>query len=251
LSDAKLKADAAMAQPIQLTITAQPTGINPGATEKPFATILSIQCAAGAQLLNNYNFPVSSSFAWSAGQCGDVTLQIKIEKLVLTKKYSGPLGVAHFVSDFRAGVRQFQPADFPSAQPSLDALGVRQIAVRYTFDGQDAILRAAQQIDDYETLKTTTAQEKQRIQDQQFQLTQQGIDQKLAVLPAAAPPLPGNAASTLNAASVSLPQQIGVCWNQQTLRGKPQDMTTVISQLVRNADPANRQLAPGVTLLRP
>jgi len=251
LSDAKVKADAATAQPIQLTITAQPTGINPGATEKPFATILSIQCAAGAQLLNNYNFPVSSSFAWSPGQCGDVTLQIKIDKLVLTKKYAGPLGVAHFVSDFRAGVRQFQPADFPSAQPSLDALGVRQIAVRYTFDGQDAILRAAQQIDDYETLKTTTAQEKQRIQDQQFQATQQGIDQKLAVLPAVAPPLPINAVSTLNAASVSLPQQIVLCWNQQALGGKPQDMTSVISQLVRNADPTSRQLAPGVTLLRP
>jgi len=236
LADAKQKADTAQSTPIQLTITAQPTSINPGAKAKPFATLLTIQCAAGAQAINNYNFPVSSSFAWAPSQCGEVSLQIKIDTLVLTKKYPGPLGVARFIHDFHGGVHQFDATDFPSMATALDALGIRQIGVHYNFDGPEAVLNAAQSIDAYDKLLKESALEKQRLQEAQLLQTQQSLQQKMVPLPE---PL-----SAPDTAGVTVAQQIGVCWNQNDMRSKPQDIATLISQLVNQADAGTKPIQP-------
>jgi type VI secretion system protein ImpL len=237
LATAKLQADAAHAEAVPLTITAQPTGINDGAKAKPFATILKIQCAAGIQTLNNYNFPVSVNFAWTAGQCGDTSLQIKIGNLTLERKYPGPLGVAAFLRDFRSGVHAFVPADFPADQVALNGLGVEQISVRYNFDGVDTVLNAASQIETYETLQTTTAQQKQQIQDEQAQRQQQAISQQLAAaatstgiagqppLPMSTtlgiPPLPVSATSVSapNLGALALPPDVGACWRRPVALG--------------------------------
>lgn len=219
LADIKQKADAIKAQAQQLTITAQPTSVNPGAKAKPFVTVLAIQCASGARVLNNYNFPVSDSFPLGDRQCGDVTLQIKIEDVVLTKKYPGAGGVVRFLQDFRDGARQFNVDEFPAARARLDALGVRQVGLRYNFEGQDAILKAAQQLEQLERLEKEKTAEKQRLQDAQFAREERGIQAKLS------------SAAAVPAIEVSLPKQIGVCWDTRMTPHKPQDTQAMFKEL--------------------
>lgn len=220
LADIKQKIDALKAQVLQLTITAQPSSVNPGAKARPFVTVLTVQCAAGARVLNNYNFPVSDTFPVADRQCGEVTLQIKIDDVVLTKKYPGAGGVVRFLQDFRDGARQFNVDEFPDARARLDALGVRQIGLRYNFEGQDAILRAAQQLDLLDKLEKEKTAEKQRLQDLQFAREQRGIETRLS-----------NAVS-VPAIEVSLPKQIGVCWDERLVPHKPQDTQALFKELV-------------------
>jgi type VI secretion system protein ImpL len=209
IAQAKQSTDALMSRSVPLTMTAQPTGVNTDAKAKPFETALTIQCASGAQTLNNYNFSVSTNFAWSPNQCGEVNLQIKIDKLVLTKKYPGALAVARFLADFRNGTHQFSAEDFPASQAALAVLGVRQITVRYAFDGQDEVLKLAQQLDDNAKLQQNADDEKQRLQDAQLQQAQQELQP--ALMAGSMQGLPSG-----DLASLALPQQIGVCWDSQS-----------------------------------
>lgn len=228
-AEIKQKTDALKAQAMQLSITAQPTGVNGGALSKPFETILSVQCAAGAQLLDNYNFPVSVAFPWAFGQCGEVSLQIKIDTLVLTKKYPGAMGVPNFLRDFRGGVRQFAVDEFPAAKEGLDALNVKQITVRYNFEGQDAIVRTAQQLEAYDKLDKEAVQEKQKLQDEQFKRSQENIQAKLA---AQTPRVGGLRIEPSN--EVFLPPQIGACWDRNAVKDRSQNMQSIINELVNN-----------------
>ena len=227
LADIKQKADALKAQVLQLTITAQPTNVNAGAKAKPFLTVLTIQCAASARVINNYNFPVTDSFPLGERQCGEVSLQIKIDDLVLTKKYPGSTGVVKFLQDFRDGARQFNADEFPSAKARLEALGVRQISLRYNFEGQDAILKSAQQLEVLDRQDKEKAIEKQRLQDAQVAREQRGIDAKLSN---------ANASGSGGTASieVSVPKQIGVCWDNRLTAYKSQDTQAMFKELVAN-----------------
>lgn len=231
LADIKQKADALKAQVLQLSISAQPTNVNAGAKAKPFLTTLTIQCAAGARVINNYNFPVTDSFPLGERQCGEVTLQIKIEDQVLTKKYPGATGVVKFLQDFRDGSRQFNVDEFPSARTKLDALGVKQISLRYNFEGQDAILRSAQQLDLLDKQDKEKIAEKQRLQDAQITREQRGIEAKLS-----------NAGSVSSgsapAIEVSVPKQIGVCWDNRLVAHKSQDTQAMFKELVARQLPA-------------
>ncbi|BAN26541.1 type VI secretion protein IcmF/TssM N-terminal domain-containing protein [Caballeronia insecticola] len=234
LAAAKTQADAARALSVPLTLTAQPTNVNADAQAKPYATILTVQCAAGVQTLNNYNFPVSTSFAWTAGQCGDVRLQIKIGNLTLTRSYAGPLGVAGFLKDFADGQRQFGPADFPASETALRTLNVQSLTVSFTVTGGEQVIDAARKIDQYDALQKTTAQQKQQIQDAQAQRQQMSIADQLA---AVNPPLPGvpplptipalagvpsimpavaSNPNPLSLTELGLPATIGMCWRGQT-----------------------------------
>ncbi|TDV28723.1 type VI secretion system protein ImpL [Paraburkholderia caballeronis] len=238
LAAAKAKADAASAQSLPLTVSAQPTGVNPDANARPFATILSIQCAAGAQVLNNYNFPVSSSFVWVPNQCSDTTLQIKIGDLVLTRKYTGQLGFAGFMTDFRDGVHAFVPNDFPSQRSALAALGVTQLTVRYNFDGLSAALGAADDIGAYAALQKSSEARRQQIKDAQFQQQQQDLAQKIAAQGAGfAVPLPASLAPA-DPGTPAVPPTIGQCWATDadaTERRVRPDVSAMIRRLVRAA----------------
>ena len=225
LAEIKQKTDLLKAQVLQLSIVAQPTNVNAGAKAKPFLTVLTVQCAAGARVINNYNFPVSDGFAWGEKQCGEVTLQIKIEDLVLTKKYPGSNGMVKFLQDFRDGARQFNVDEFPAARTRLDALGVRQISLRYNFEGQDAILKSAQQLEILERQDKEKILEKQRLQDVQTAREQQSIDSRLS----------NATASSLDGSrliEVSLPKQIGVCWDTRLVAYKAQDTQAMFKELV-------------------
>lgn len=220
LATAKQQADAARALTVPLTLTAQPTNVNAGAQAKPYATILTVQCAAGVQTLNNYNFPVSTSFAWAAGQCGETRLSIKIGNLTLNRSYAGPLGVAAFLQDFADGQRQFTPADFPASESALKALDVSALTVSFSVTGGDQVIDAARKIESYESLQKTTAQQKQQIQDAQAQRQQMNIVDQLAVMSPGMPPLPAIiptvAGNPVSLAELGLPATVGACWRGQT-----------------------------------
>ena len=219
LADVKQKSDAIKALVPQLSITTQPTSVNSGAKAKPFAAVLSIQCASGARVINNFNFPVSDSFPLGERHCGDVTLQIKIEELVLTKKYPGSTGVVRFLQDFRDGSRQFNVDEFPQARTRLDALGVRQISVHYIFEGQDVILKAAQQLDLLNRQERDSTAEKRRLQDVQFARDERVIQTRLS------------GAGSEPSIKVSLPKQIGVCWDAGATAHRPQNINTLFKEL--------------------
>lgn len=225
LAGIKPQTDQLKAQVVQVTVSGQPTGVNPGALSKPYATALTVQCAAGAHRLDNYNFPVSVSFPWSAGQCGEVSLQIKIDTLVLSKRYPGPLGLAHFFQDFHNGVHRFDASDFPDARSRLQALKVTQLSVHYDFDGQDSVVGIAQNLDSLDQLQQDTQDAEQQLQDADFKRAQQAIQDKIAAVQLS-PQSPG--------VSVSLPQQVGVCWDQQMQSNKP-DVSATIRELVTRA----------------
>jgi len=130
-----------------LLITSRPIGVNPGAKAQPYAVNLSIQCANEQITLDNFNMAVTSSFDWSPDQCGDVTLQIHIEDLTLTRRYPGPMGLPRFVEEFVDGQRIFTPDDFPQARESLDALNVTSLHVRYDLVGTEKLLEIAGNLD--------------------------------------------------------------------------------------------------------
>lgn len=231
LADIKQKADALKAQVLQLSIAAQPTNVNAGAKAKPFLTVLTIQCAAGARVINNYNFPVTDSFPLGERQCGEVTLQIKIEDQVLTKKYPGSTGVVKFLQDFRDGNRQFNVDEFPAARTKLDALGVKQISLRYNFEGHDAILKSAQQLEILDKQDKEKVAEKQRLQDTLLAREQRGIEAKLSNSG-------GSASNSAPAIEVSVPKQIGVCWDERLQAHKSQDTQAMFKELVARQVPA-------------
>ena len=140
-------AEASMGKSANLLITSRPVGVNPGAKAKPYAVNLSIQCAHEEITLDNFNMQVTNSFDWSPDQCGDVTLQIRIDNLVLNRRYPGPMGMARFVEEFVDGERIFTPDDFPQAREQLDALDVKTINVRYDLVGREALLQMANHLD--------------------------------------------------------------------------------------------------------
>lgn len=222
LAEVKQKSDALKAQTLLLTITGQPISVNPGAKSKPFGTTLNVQCNAGAHTLNNFNFPTTDSFSWSAETCGEVALQIKAEDLVLSKKYPGALGLIRFLQDFRDGQRQFHADEFPSSATKLRELGISQIGLRYKFEGQEAVLKVAQQLEQLALREKEAKATKQRVQDAQNAKAQQHIEVKLAG--SNEPPM-----------QVSLPNRIGTCWDSASKpykQQKPQTTESMFKELV-------------------
>lgn len=220
LAEAKQKSEALRAAPVQLTITAQPTGVNPEATVKPYLTTLTLQCAAGAKVINNFNFPVTEQLAWSATQCGEASLEIRIGDLTLTRRYSGPTGVVDFVNEFRDGTHDFGAIDFPQSRARLDALKVSKITVRYDFQGQDALLKMHAQIVKLSREQEDMAAEKQR-------LTAQQLNQAQALVDIRAPGAQGEPLL-----QVSVPPRIGACWSVESRSSSPQTLQAMFDALI-------------------
>lgn len=224
LADIKQKIATLHAQAYPLTLTAQPSNVNPGARARPFATVLSVQCAAGGRTLTNYNFPVSDSFNWALGQCGTVTLTIRVNDLALTKRYPGDAGVVHFLQDFRDGQHVFMPADFPAARATLEALAIQQISVHYDLQGQTAILAGAQQLAQLLEQQTKQTQLLHQAIDAQANQTQQLLLIKMASAN-------GEPERPLQ---VSLPQRIGMCWNENGVAHGTQTLQQMFDGLMDN-----------------
>jgi type VI secretion system protein ImpL len=123
-----------------IKIKAYPVHINREAHPKPQSVVLTLSCGDASQSINNMNFPVHKTFKWSHKTCGDTTLRIKIGTLNLEKKYPGARGMISFLSDFSDGDRDFTPEDFPEQENGLKEMNVRNIRLKYNFEGHRALL---------------------------------------------------------------------------------------------------------------
>lgn len=124
------------AQEARVRITGESSLVNPGAKLLPQQIRLTMQCASGATRLENYNFPVSKTFAWSAQDCAETTVEIRFQGLVLQKIYPGPYGFPDFLAAFPDGQHTFTPEDFPDQAQVMRAQGIDTLTVRWKL--QDA-----------------------------------------------------------------------------------------------------------------
>lgn len=220
IADGKQKAEALRAEQFPLAITAQPTGVNPEATVKPYQTTLTLKCAAGAKVINNFNFPVSDQLVWSAAQCGQASLEIRIGDLTLNRRYAGPTGVIDFVNEFRDGSHDFGAVDFPNSRARLDALKVSRISVRYDLQGQDALLKAQAQLLQIAREQEEKSAEKQRLTTEQLGQAQALVDIRV----------PGAAGEPVM--QVSVPPRIGACWSIESRTSSPQTLQAMFDSLI-------------------
>ncbi|WP_108650381.1 type VI secretion protein IcmF/TssM N-terminal domain-containing protein [Dongshaea marina] len=123
---------------------ALPLNVNPGAKQKPFQSSLILQCAAGAQTLQNYNYPITQSFTWKPKSCGTTRLQIDFNGLELTRSWQGSKGFEKFLQEFRSGEVEYTPADFPDQAQQLQEQGIQWIRVKYQISGAYPVLSLAQ-----------------------------------------------------------------------------------------------------------
>lgn len=147
------RAKASTSKSAKLSLSSLPLSVNASAKALPYSAMLSIQCAEESIELSNLNMKSSNSFAWSPEQCGQTSLQLKIDNLTLTKRYPGSMGLPTMLEEFKDGARVFTPNDFPAAAGRLDELGVTEITVRYDMDGAESVMQLAQ---DYEYLSDQT-----------------------------------------------------------------------------------------------
>lgn len=123
---------------VPVMIKGLPTDANGEATTRPQGTRFEMQCATGAQVLENLNFPVSKNITWSPDTCGEVVFQIEIGDLVLTRKYQD---FPEFLKDFQGGRHTFYANDFPREKAALDRMKVRFIRVNYQLSGTHTIMK--------------------------------------------------------------------------------------------------------------
>jgi len=118
-----------------------PTDANAEARVKPHATRMEIQCGGTSQVLVNSNYPVGRTISWSPEACGDVSFQIEIGDVVLTRHYLGPQGFPDFLKDLHGGRRSFGVREFPGERSALERMGVKTITVHYQLIGSAAVLQ--------------------------------------------------------------------------------------------------------------
>jgi type VI secretion system protein ImpL len=209
-------AETSTAKSAKLSLSASPIGVNRGAKARPYAAVLTIQCAQETIELSNLNMQASDTFEWKPDQCGEVILDIEIDDLTLTKRYPGSLGLANFLQEFVDGTRVFTPVDFPAAIQRLDQLGVREITLRYDMQGREQVLSLAK---DYE-----------------YMLEQ--------MTPSAQPAL-----SRLN---IEVPKRAGRCWSTRAQTDQTLSVPRLIQEQVqRKVNPLPKPPEPELPPIKP
>ncbi|WJF89264.1 type VI secretion protein IcmF/TssM N-terminal domain-containing protein [Paraburkholderia bonniea] len=130
-----------------VVLSASPPTVNPGAGSVPQKTTLTLRCTAGPTVLENLNFPVSQTFAWSLANCGDTTLALSFPGMTLTRQWKGPTGFIDFLRTFRDGQHTFGAQDFPGQQKALQSVGVSAITLSFAQQGQQVLLSSFDEAD--------------------------------------------------------------------------------------------------------
>lgn len=214
-------------KPFTISLAAQPTNINEGALLRPFSTALSLHCASGTRTLTNFNFRASETFNWRFEQCGDTTLEIRLDGMTLTKVYAGAMGFVDFLNDFRTGSRQFGPDDFPRERSRLEQLELHAITVRYDFTGQDALRRAATDMKQLQRQRQEAIARKQRVAALRTEQAKQLIELKAGADEESTPKM-----------DVTIPQRVGACWGPGSDVDSAQSLAAVIEAMSRQDIPA-------------
>jgi len=165
-------------QEARVRITGEAPLVNPGASLLPQQIRLTMQCSSGSTRLENYNFPVSKMFTWSAQDCAETNLEIRFQGLVLQKTYAGPYGFTDFLAAFPDGQHTFVPDDFPEHAHVMRTQGITSLTIRWKI--QDA---AAAQSLSYSIQKTA-----QELSERQASLREaRELDMRRAVTQAHGP----------------------------------------------------------------
>ncbi len=115
-------------------MVAFPTDVNIDARVKPHMTQLVVESAQGDMALVNRQYPIKEKFNWSPANSGNVTLQIMLGDITLTRKYTGYCAFGKFLSEFRNGKKIFTGVDFPEHAQEFYRMGIREIEVLYRFE---------------------------------------------------------------------------------------------------------------------
>ncbi len=123
-----------------------PIEVNDDAGVDPYANVLTIQCTDAQLVLKNFNYPQKATIRWTPDKCTDTTLQILFPGMTLTKAYTGHMGFAQFLSDFKSGYKTFSTDDFPELKMRLTSLGVTSIKVSYRISGAKPVIQLLKKI---------------------------------------------------------------------------------------------------------
>ena len=108
-------------------------------------------------------------------------------------------GLYSFLQDFRDGTREFYADEFPTMKGKLEQLRIRQIGVKYLFEGANTMIAAVQQREALSKLDKEKSAEKDKVQDEIALHAKKQLSKKAA--PPPEPPM-----------YVRVPQRVGMCW---------------------------------------
>lgn len=131
--------------PLELMLKSQPATIPGGASLMPTGTRIILFCDKQRWELDSMNFSEQASFRWSPGHCSRVTLVIHFPGFDLTYDYFGDSAWPDFLGDMSEGQHLYLASDFPEYAAQLDALGIKEILVRYQAGPQNAVQDSWQQ----------------------------------------------------------------------------------------------------------
>ena len=124
-----------------VNITALPVNVNDMAI-KPHRARLRLDCGDKSQILDNYNYEVSTSFTWEPAVCGRVSLEFTFDKQTVTTTWEDEWAFQTFLKDFSGGEVLLTPEDFPGQEDVLQELDVKEIRVRYAIRNASEALMA-------------------------------------------------------------------------------------------------------------
>ena len=122
-------------------ITALPVNVNDMAA-KPHRARLRLECGDQTQILDNYNYEVSTKFTWEPAICGKVSLEFTFDSQTVTTTWEDEWAFQTFLKDFSGGEVLLTPEDFPGQEDVLNDLDVKEIRVRYSLSNVNDALMA-------------------------------------------------------------------------------------------------------------
>jgi type VI secretion system protein ImpL len=118
-----------------LNLQTIPFTVNEDAQEEPYQTMLSLQCAEGSTVLENFNNYETTDFIYQPASCGEVTLKVVFPTFTAVKTWGGRFGFPKLLQSFRDGVNVIVREDFDiESQAALQRKNIKWVRVRYIID---------------------------------------------------------------------------------------------------------------------
>ncbi|UNK62964.1 type VI secretion system protein [Buttiauxella ferragutiae] len=133
------------AKSIEITLKSQPATIPGGARLMPTGTRVTLFCDEQRWTLSSMNFSEQAPFRWRPGHCSRITLVVNFPGFDLTYEYFGDSAWTDFLEDMSDGQHRYLASDFPEDAAQLDAMGIKEVLVRYQTGPQDKVRETWQQ----------------------------------------------------------------------------------------------------------
>ncbi|MFV8761813.1 type VI secretion protein IcmF/TssM N-terminal domain-containing protein [Yersinia enterocolitica] len=133
----------AEAVPYTLTVSSAPATISKGARVIPIGTKLKLECQFDSSVLESMNFADFSTFTWKAGQCQNVSIDVKFPSFSARYTLSGDSAWPDFLNLFSDGEAELPTEQFPHETAEiLRSLGIKSILVRYKISDTGSLMFA-------------------------------------------------------------------------------------------------------------